>query len=521
MRAIRRFVLHALKIPIVVSLTVGGLACVFQQAVVTELDQRKPPVQVSSPVKAHLLDGSTVIYGNGVRLEGNHLVTVGQRFALGSVVPVRSSPVPLDSVVGMESFDTKTRVAQTVFATAGAVAVGTVATAALLVALFGSCPTFYADSAGTQVLQAEGFSYSIAPLLEQRDVDRLRLTPTADGRAVLYVRNEALETHYINHLELIEVSHEPGEQALPDQHGLPLVVKNATVPPSVRDRSGRNIEQAVRSSDGNIFSTADQTLRNVSTSDLEDYIDITVPRRGNSDSVAVVLDMRNSLLNTVLLYDGVLGNPGLRSLDYLGKDLGRIGNALDIARWFTARMGMRISVRDGETYRQVARFGDSGPIAFHNLAVLVPVLRGTDDSVRIRLSFTADDWRIDAIHVSADWRRPSSRPVQIAGVTMQDKTQNASALASLREVDEGYLVTSPGQRFSVEFDVGAAASGTRTYLLASQGYYTEWVRGSWIKSASGKPFTPDDAALVEAIRAWRAKQPAMERQFYSTQISAR
>ena len=51
--------------------------------------------------------------------------------------------------------------------------------------------------------------------------------------------------------------------------------------------------------------------------------------------------------------------------------------------------------------------------------------------------------------------------------------------------------------------------------------YTEWVRGDWIKNASGKQFTPNNDALVDAIRGWRSKQNTMETQFYNNRISAR
>jgi hypothetical protein len=104
---------------------------------------------------------------------------------------------------------------------------------------------------------------------------------------------------------------------------------------------------------------------------------------------------------------------------------------------------------------------------------------------------------------------------------MADSAQNAPALVALREADEAYLITSPGQSFSVEFDVGKGAAGTRTYMLASQGYYSEWVRGSWIKNASGKAFAPSDAFLFEAIRDWRGKQAELENRFYATRISTR
>ena len=521
MASARRLVLHLLKVPLSVAIVAGGLACAFHSAEIRPLDPKKPPVEVKSPVKAHVVDGSTVLYPNGVRVVANALVTPGMRYALGAAVPVRSGPIPLDSIVGMEAYETNTHWGTSIAATGGTIIVGTVATAAALVAIFGSCPTFYSDSAGTQLLEAEGFSYSIAPLFEQRDLDRLRAVPTADGRLVLHVRNEALETHYINHLELLETRHSTDEFALPEQNGRPIAVADLRPPGSVSDRAGRDISGSVSAADSIVFSTAEQTLANVAAGDLDDYIDLAAPVAPGTDSVAVVLNMRNSLLNTVLLYDQILGAPGARSLDWLGKDLDHISNAIDVGRWYHARMGMRIAVRENGQYRQVARIGDSGPIAYHDIAVLVPASRDTGDSVHVRLSFVADHWRIDAIRFATRWRRPETRRITLASVTMYDPAQNAAALASLRDADEGYLITTPGQSFTVDFDVGRVTSGTRSFMLASQGYYTEWVRGSWIKNASRTPFTPSDAALLEAIRSWRLKQHEMELQFYSTRISAR
>src|SRR5207248_1063419 len=85
-----------------------------------------------------------------------------------------------------------------------------------------------------------------------------------------------------------------------------------------------------------------------------------------------------------------------------------------------------------------------------------------------------------------------------AKVVMPDVKQNAGAAAAIREPDENYLITSPGQSFYVEFDVGKTPAGERTWFAVSQGYYTEWLRGAWIKSATGKPFTPSNDALVDA-----------------------
>jgi hypothetical protein len=185
-------------------------------------------------------------------------------------------------------------------------------------------------------------------------------------------------------------------------------------------------------------------------------------------------------------------------------------------------MGMRVSVRDGGGYRQVARFTDKGPIAFHDLAVLVPVTAG--DSVHVRLSFVADDWRIDKVSFATRFSHAPVRTIPLQTVTGSNGSADTAAFASLSDADDRYLTTSPGQRFSARFVAGPISpDSVRTFMLASQGYYTEWVRGSWIQktAAEKKPFVASRAAIAQAIVRWRSRQSELERQFYSTAIPTR
>ena len=518
----RKAGLRLILLPVVMAGAAGITACVVRGPLAYQLDLNKLPVRVESSVKAHLLDGSTIVYPNGVAMANNTLVGSGLRYAIGSGVPTSVVRVPLDSVVGMENYSAKVSEGASVALTLISIPLVAFAAAGAAVAVFGSCPTFYADSAGTELLQAEGFSYAIAPLFEQRDVDRLRLTPTPDGRVVLRIRNEALETHYINQLELLEVTHRPGEAALPDQGGHPLAVGGARISATIRDRSGRDISASVGAIDQNVFTTLPKRLASVTANDLDDHIDVAFKAPPGADSVVIMLDMRNSLLNTVLLYDHILAAPGIKSLDFLGKEINRIAGAVDLGRWYADNMGMRVSVRDGDSYRRVARLGDSGPIAFHRLGVVVPAVRGNDDSVRVRLSFVADNWRIDEIGVAGNWRRPPTRTVSLSRIQTADPKQVDGAARALSDPDEDYLITMPGHAFTAEFDVGPGERGNeRTWFAVSQGYYTEWVRGSWIKEATGKPFTPSNEALLAAVRGWQSKQKSMETHFYSQRISAR
>jgi hypothetical protein len=59
--------------------------------------------------------------------------------------------------------------------------VGAAGTVVLLKALFGSCPTVYSTTGDESLFEAESFSYSIAPLLEARDVDVVRHAVVVDG----------------------------------------------------------------------------------------------------------------------------------------------------------------------------------------------------------------------------------------------------------------------------------------------------------------------------------------------------
>lgn len=522
----RRPISSLLRLSLVCVLFGAASSCIrFNQVEVqgVSVARQRAPSVVTSPVKAHLSDGATILYPRGVVIEADTVRGDGFRYAAGSSISAPSSFVVLDSVVGMETYQTTVRQAPTILATTAVDVLGFAGSVALFKIIFGSCPTFYSDSAGVSVLEAEGFSYSIAPLFEQRDVDRLRAAPTLDGNITLQVRNEALETHYLNQIQLIEALHSNDEYVVPDQGGRPIALSELHAATSARDRAGRDVASTIAEADGVVFRTDSATMAGAQASDLDDYIDLTIPRVPGIDSVAVVLRMRNSLLNTVLLYERLLGDPGAKSLDWVGQSLQQITGAIDVGRWYTKRMGMRISVRDGAEYRSVGRIGDSGPIAFHDLAFMVPVPSGgVDDSVHVRLSFIVDDWRIDQIRVATQYRRPATRIVSAAAVTARDPSQSANALRDLREADEGYVVTSPGQSFTIRFNVGKQpAAGTRTFLLASQGYYNEWVRGSWIKAASGREFKPTDDALMEAVQRWRAQQPALEREFYSTRIAVR
>ena len=146
-----------------VLLSVTLSACVFiSRRMEVQSISTRSPVSVASPVKAHLIDGSTVVYPSGVTVTADALVGPGTRSEPTLINSTAVNTVALSDVVGMESYRTRTNGAQSFLVSSLVTAGAVFGTAALAVAVFGSCPTVYSEDGKFE--EAELFSTSIAPL---------------------------------------------------------------------------------------------------------------------------------------------------------------------------------------------------------------------------------------------------------------------------------------------------------------------------------------------------------------------
>ena len=513
-----------LRIPLFAAFTLVAGACiwVFHNVQVESIESRADSLAIAAPVKAHMRDGATVLYGAGVLLARDTLRGRGVRYDLTLRDSTVVSLVPLDSVVAIEKFRTGTYAAPTVIVSAlatGATAVATVIAVFLIACAGGNgpcsnCPTVYADSGGAWTLQAEGFSYTLGPTFETRDVDRLRIRPDGEGRVRLEVRNEALETDYLNHLELLEIRHAPDETALPDQNGAGLAVGELVTANSIVDAAGRDLRRVLATPDGDAFQSAEQVLTGVSSGLWDDAIYLVAPAPVERDSVALVLRLKNSLLASLLYSDVMIRT--VQTLDGIGNDPD--SGAAALANWQERRMGMRVAVWDGRRYREAARIRDSGPHAWKDIAVLVPVLQR--DSLRVRLSFPADNWRLDRVVFAMRARRPVVHTHAIAQLLDDAGRDDSSALASVRLSDRRYLRTSPGEHFTIIAPVGVAAGVSRTFLIVTQGYYEPWISRGELTTASDVHVGASlDDELLAALRKWGTERETRERAFAAHEAS--
>ncbi len=428
--------------------------------------------------------------------------------------------INLEDIAAMESYQDVVNTGATVAATTITTVGGGIAGIALLKAVFGSCPTTYSIENGEPILEAESFSYSIAPGFEARDVDRVGIKFSGQSEIELEMRNEALETHYINHVELLEIEHAQNESVYPDPKGRPIVFGEVKEPRIVLDRSGHRVDHFVRAADGQAWSSTTERLRNVSMADMEDFIDVEFDLPTSAHDLALILNVRNSLLNTVLLYDVMLKRQGFRALDWMGRDLDRLLPKFSLARWYQKKMGMRIAVWDGDRFKNVMSVPDTGPIAWNEVAIPLPEIQS--DKLRLRLSFIADNWRIDQIGLATDMRFGKAGKIPVTDVRSASGDELGRARMNLSAADDTYVVTYPGQYLRLRFDIGKPrADVVRTWFLAAEGYYIEWMRKEWLETSSAAAFSPGDEALLAALKLWEPQRDAFRERFESTKVSVR
>jgi hypothetical protein len=284
-------------------------------------------------------------------------------------------------------------------------------------------------------------------------------------------------------------------------------------------RNGQDLRETLGETDGKFYRTEKRLIDGANVDDMDDWIDLTAEVPEGAHSATLIFRLRNSLLNTTLLYNEMLAPAGARAIDWLGPGLARISTAVELGRWRELRAGLHISVwRDG-AYREAVRIPDSGPIYWHDVAAVIPAQEG-EKSLRIRLSFLVDQWRIDRVGVASGERDVTPRVIQISEVTGSGGLPEKTARDSMGAPDGSYLQTNPGERFFVDFNVGQAPTGqARTFLLSSQGYYTEWIRGAWIQTASARePFSPVDEALPAALHRWATTRESFEERFVKDRV---
>ena len=176
---------------------------------------------ISAPTKVFLNDNSLILFPNGFEVKNQKVLGRGTRHWIdGSHEKISSQNIPLENVVAMTYYELKSSAPSVV----GSFILGLHGSILTPVAIyctecpkccFGSCPTIYVNQGNEQVLKAELFSYSISKYQQEMDLDLLYQGIKNSGQYGIRVTNEALETHYIDFLNIQAVEHPNGTKVYP------------------------------------------------------------------------------------------------------------------------------------------------------------------------------------------------------------------------------------------------------------------------------------------------------------------
>jgi hypothetical protein len=373
---------------------------------------------------------------------------------------------------------------------------------------FGSCPTFYArGDDGRLVLQAEGFSDSIAPSLERNDIDALWRTTGHAGTTMVVMTNEAYETHVVKQVDLLAVPRPAGGRVLATSDRLWLA-SNVAAPSTCTADTGSCLD-VLRAIDGR------ERLTTTDGKDLATRETIELAFPATSGRAAVVIGARQSMVTTFLLYQG---------LAYLGTE---------VTRWLAALRstsadaraggralkrlvgGIEVQVPDGDGWRTVGEVYETGPIATD--VHLVPLPDGVSGE-RVRLVLQLGGWRVDAVALATI--TGEATPIRIAPTKIRG-TLGREFAASRKPASAFPIVTMPGDRYELEYRLPAGEP--YELFLDSRGYYLEWMRQEWLADedpvAALRLFSDPERMLKELAPAYKRVEPQIEQIFWRSRYA--
>lgn len=456
---------------------------------VQSLDKRSPYL------KAHMRDGSVYVLSRwGVdeaagSVSGEGILLGPERRAL-TQGPVT---IPIESVALFE-----TNVVQkspNVAALAVVTGVSVAMTGYCIAnpkACFGSCPTFYVSEGERP--DAEGFSDSVAPSLEARDIDALYRARPTKREFEIRMKNEALETHIVRYVRTLAARRPEGGRVFATETGEFWQATDIREPQRCTAPEGDCLA-AVRRFDGRErFSATDpQDLAS------REVVEVDFGPVGGDGPIGLVVGSRQTFLSTFLFYQG-LAYMGSTAGDWLAR-LER-GEGVAVSRvngLGRALGGIEVLLEEaGGRWVPAAELHEAGPLASD--VKVVPMPRRAPGPLKVRLRMTRGHWRIDYLALARLGARVE--PIRLDPVDVRKGDSPVPRWPSPG------LTTLPGDEYRFTYTL-PKDPGRYELFLGSRGYYLEWMREEWLSEEN-----LERAALLfgNPERALRLLAPEFKRQ---------
>ncbi len=342
-------------------------------------------------------------------------------------------------------------------------------------ACFGSCPTFYyGRQDNVNYANAEGFSSSICPSLEDGDLDALNNGKITGGEFVLTMKNEAMENHAVNEVKIFALPRNEGQRIFNNSDGKYFACSKLTAPSLAKVN-----DQVISSRLENIDNLEYFSLTDSNDLTKKETINLTFNNPGTIGNSGLVLNFRQTLLTTFLLYS-VYG--------YMGDEVGDITAKIETDKDFRKYIQKPINLLGGidvwvfnET-RQEWQFTESifeaGPIAKNLQLVNLPTEVARQSKINVQIRMTRGYWRLDYTALASI--DSMVVPLELTPYKVTNKNiTDTNAFNNVTANDNKYLTTVPGDSYQLHFRLPVENNDYELFVY-SKGYYLEWIRKSWL-----------------------------------------
>lgn len=376
-------------------------------------------------------------------------------------------------------------------------------------ACFGSCPTFYAQENNQWKMMAEGFSSSISPSFEKKDIDMLYWADEPKDEVTIKLTNEALETHVIRYVDLLLFPKAQGELVFATEEEQFFRTSAIKSPVSCKAEEG-DCQDLVKEMDRQErFSLADS--RNLAQ---KEEILITF-NNDPSTRQGLLIGSKQTLLTTHLFYN-VMAYTGT----HYGKLVAEVENGNTHAKSRIQKLwdklgGVEIYLQtDDKKWVKVDEINEMGPIASD--VHLVPLLSVKGEKINMKLKLTKGLWRIDYLALATITGEESPLRIQ-PSLVLNNDSSDLSAFTHLTTQDEP-LVTMPGDQYMLHYKIPEDC--TYQYFFETKGYYLEWMREGWLEDEDLKKaafaFYFPGRFMRKAAPEYKKVEPSMEKIFWES-----
>ena len=333
-------------------------------------------------------------------------------------------------------------------------------------------------------------------------------------------------------MNLYAVYHPKKTTVLPTPDNQYALIENSVSPESGNDRSGHQVNWLIAGDDEKYYRSSMSEFMNISLDDYEDHLDVRFALEPDENNrYYLLLKVRNTLLTTILFYDVLLASQGIRAVEWQELVDSDPLYAWMFYREFDKYSGIKVQMRTGNGWSDIAKIDDVGPLTWKTIAIPIDYEKlGTNflNTVEFRISFFSDNFMIDRIALG--YAGKSLPEVLESHLLKPKKVINENGepcpeiIHVLEKTDDSYLITQPSDSYTLEYSIPPGNGQDVSVFIYSNGYYHEWIRAAWLKghSNSYRFSLLDGESVINALKSsWKRNRFPLEKEFFNQRIPLR